>query len=201
MQLNKTHKRKIVRAIMQDIPQVSYKALIRDYVQAEAVALMPPEVKAVYDNEELRRYLCCVDLQAHGIYSGHCGSIFWHRNGSEASRYSPTLYLTRRHYNSPSDALTEKLLKKVGPKVAEYCRLSEEQGKARKSMEERLESMLEGIRTLKQAKTLLEPELHKYLPEEPPKAEQKAAQASTALVPYVVAHLKEMGWPKDKEAA
>jgi hypothetical protein len=57
--------------------------------------------------------------------------------------------------------------------------------------------MLYDIRTLKQAKTLLEPELHKYLPEEPPK-EPKSAQASTALVPYVVAGLREMGWPKDK---
>jgi hypothetical protein len=58
--------------------------------------------------------------------------------------------------------------------------------------------MLYDIRTLKQAKTLLEPELHKYLPEEPPK-EPKPAQASTALVPYVVAGLREMGWPKDQE--
>jgi len=47
---------------------------------------------------------------------------------------------------------------------------------------------------------LLEPELHKYLPEEPPK-DMKPAQASTALVPYVVAGLREMGWPKDKEEA
>jgi hypothetical protein len=27
----------------------------------------------------------------------------------------------------------------------------------------------------------------------------KPAQASTALVPYVVAGLREMGWPKDQE--
>ena len=67
-------------------------------------------------------------------------------------------------------------------------------------MRQKLQTMLRGIRTLKQAKTLLEPELHKYLPPEPPKdPAQKAAQASTALVPYVVANLREMGWPKDKE--
>jgi hypothetical protein len=83
----------------------------------------------------------------------------------------------------------------------DHCiRLAEEQGKACRSMRDKLTTMLRGIRTLKQAKALLEPELHKYLPVEPPKDEaQKAAQASTALVPYVVANLREMGWPKEDQ--
>ena len=69
-------------------------------------------------------------------------------------------------------------------------------------MKQKLYTMLACIRTLKQAQTLLEPELHKYLPEEPPKdPAQKSAQASTALVPYVVANLREMGWPKEAGAA
>jgi hypothetical protein len=86
-----------------------------------------------------------------------------------------------------------------GP-LADLSRAAEEQWRARRSMEEKLEAMLRGIRTLKQAKTLLEPELHKYLPEEPPK-DMKPAQASTALVPYVVAGLREMGWPKEDQQA
>ena len=85
--------------------------------------------------------------------------------------------------------------------VQDILSLAETQAKARESMREKLFTMLAGIRTLKQAKTLLEPELHKYLPAEPPKADAKAAQASVALVPYVVDALKEMGWPKTKEVA
>ncbi len=86
----------------------------------------------------------------------------------------------------------------VHEQMYELAKKAEEQWKARSSMGDKLRMMLYDIRTLKQAKTLLEPELHKYLPEEPPK-EPKAAQASTALVPYVVAGLREMGWPKDQE--
>jgi hypothetical protein len=81
--------------------------------------------------------------------------------------------------------------------IYELAKAAEEQWKARRSMEDKLKTVLAGIRTLKQANTLLEPELHKYLPAEPPK-DMKPAQASTALVPYVVAGLREMGWPKEE---
>ena len=200
MNLNKTHKAKIVRAIMADIPQVNYASLICDYVQAEALELLPPEVLPLYHNEKLRRYLECADLMVNGSYLGWIGSIYWPRATDDASRYCPTINLTRRHYNN-SHPLTLKLLDKVHAKVVDYCEKAERQRKDRDSMEQKLETILAGIRTLKQAKTLLEPELHKYLPAEPAKADQKAAQASTALVPYVVANLREMGWPKTEEAA
>ena len=104
--------------------------------------------------------------------------------------------IERRPVNNTAE--DQELVTEVQGPLADLSRAAEEQWKARRSMEEKLEAMLRGIRTLKQAKTLLEPELHKYLPEEPPK-DMKPAQASTALVPYVVAGLREMGWPKDQE--
>jgi hypothetical protein len=189
MNLNKTHKARIVRDIMADIPVIDYSAQAQALLQAKAVEKMPAEIKAIYDNPELRRWLPTRWVQ----FANHLSSsyIVWQREGREA--VGGTLYAYRIHYNSAVE--DQELVTEVQGPLADLSRAAEAQWKARWSMEEKLEAMLRGIRTLRQAKTLLEPELHKYLPEEPPK-DNKPAQASTALVPYVVAGLREMGWPK-----
>ena len=195
MQLNRTQKSIIVRKIMADIPFTNYGKIIHDLVQAAAYRLMPDAMKAVYDNEALRPFLGLRHCIVPGAHVGRVGTIYW----AGPSGYS-TLYLNRFEYYRQENEITKKLLDEVQVPVAEAVRRAEEQGKARESMEQKLTTMLAGIRTLKQAKTMLEPELHKYLPVEPPEdAAQKSAQASTALVPYVVANLREMGWPKDQE--
>lgn len=200
MNLTKTQKSQIVSAIMADVPRIDYAKLVRDYVQAEALKLMPPEVLALYQNENLRRYIECAEIIAGGAGLGLLRSIYWPRPEDEVSRYCRPVYLTRRNLNDEKDTLTMALFDAVRDRVSDYIAKADQQRKDRDSMAGKLHVMLSGIRTLKQAKTLLEPELHKYLPAEPPKVE-KTAQASTALVPYVVANLREMGWPKDKEVA
>jgi hypothetical protein len=55
------------------------------------------------------------------------------------------------------------------------------------------------IRTLKQAKLLLEPELHKYLPVDVYSARTRAGATGTELVLHVVSDLTAMGWPNIKE--
>lgn len=197
MQLNKVHKAMIVNKIMADIPQTNYGEVINRLVQAKAYELMPDAVKALYDNVATRVFLSQRYCTVYGDYVGSVGYVYW---SYQRSVTHDALYLNRPHYNDSDTDLTKKLLAEVRVPVNEAVRRAEEQGKARNSMREKLYTMMAGIRTLKQAKTLLEPELHKYLPEEPPKdPAQKAAQASTALVPYVVANLREMGWPKDQE--
>jgi hypothetical protein len=192
MNLTKGHKAKIVRDIMADIPQIDHTAQAHALLQAKAIEKMPPEVRAVYDKPELRRWLS-VRFATHAAHIGG-GSIIWQREGEHG--HATSLYAYRIHYNGAAE--DQELVREVQGPLADLSRAAEEQWKARRSMEEKLETVLRGIRTLKQAKTLLEPELHKYLPEEPPK-DMKPAQASTALVPYVVAGLREMGWPKDQE--
>lgn len=192
MNLNKTDKATIVRKIMADIPKIDYSVQAQALLQAKAVERMPAEVRAIYDNPELRRWLATryVTRQHHisGFY------VFWQsKNG-----HSDWLRASRGELNS--DPEDREILTEIQKPLAELARAAEQQWKARRSMEEKLQTMLDGIRTLKQAKTLLEPELHKYLPEEPAK-DNKPAQASTALVPYVVANLREMGWPKDEGEA
>lgn len=195
MQLNKAQKAMIINKIMEDIPRTNYGEVINGIVQAKAYELMPAEVKVVYDNEDTRRFLSKRHCVAYGDYAGGIGYVYW---GAKTTH--DTLYVNRPHYNDDDGELTKELLAEVRVAVDKAVRRAEEQGKARNSMREKLYTMLVGIRTLKQAKDMLEVELHKYLPVEPPKDDtQKAAQASTALVPYVVANLREMGWPKDQE--
>jgi len=189
MNLNKTHKARIVRDIMADIPQIDYAAQAKAILQAKAIEKMPAEVRAVYDNPDLRHWLATRYASNHTHLSG--SYIFWQcKNGA-----GDWLYVSRCGRNG--DPEDRELVTEVHESLTELAKAAEEQWKARRSMEDKLRMMFYDIRTLKQAKTLLEPELHKYLPEEPPK-EPKPAQASTALVPYVVAGLREMGWPKDK---
>jgi hypothetical protein len=194
MQLNKTHKAKIVLDIMADIPQIDHTAQAHALLQAKAIEKMPAEVRAVYDKPELRRWLA-VRFATHANHIG--GSyIVWQREGELG--HGTSLYAYRIHYNDSTE--DRELVREVQGPLADLSRAAEDQWKARRSMEDKLKTVLAGIRTLKQAKTLLEPELHKYLPVEPPKDDaQKAAQASTALVPYVVANLREMGWPKEDQ--
>jgi hypothetical protein len=191
MNLNKGHKAKIVRDIMADIPRIDHTAQAHALLQAKAIEKMPPEVRAIYDKPELRRWLAA----RFATHANHLGgaNIIWQREREDG--HGTSLYAYRIHYNNTAE--DQELVTEVQGPLADLSRAAEEQWKARRSMEEKLETVLRGIRTLKQAKTLLEPELHKYLPEEPPK-DMKPAQASTALVPYVVAGLREMGWPKDQ---
>ena len=191
MNLNKTHKAKIVRDIMTDIPAVDYAAQAHSLLQAKAIEKMPPEVRAVYDNPDLRPWLAVRFASTANHISG--SYIVWQREWLEGT--GGTLYAYRVTQNSGTEDIA--FLIKVQEPLAALAKAAEEQWKARRSMEDKLKTVLAGIRTLKQAKTLLEPELHKYLPEEPPK-DMKPAQASTALVPYVVAGLREMGWPKEE---
>jgi hypothetical protein len=191
MNLNKTHKAKIVRDIMADIPMVDYTAKAHSLLQAKAIEKMPPEVRAVYDNPDLRPWLAVRFASTPSHISG--SYIIWQREWLEG--IGSTLYAYRIHHNGAAE--DRAFLMEVQEPLAALAKAAEEQWKARRSMEEKLETVLRGIRTLKQANTLLEPELHKYLPAEPPK-DMKPAQASTALVPYVVAGLREMGWPKEE---
>lgn len=200
MQLSKTHKEQIVNAILKDVPVVDYAEMINDYLQAEAVKLMPPEVRAIYENVELRRFLGSVQTSISAPYFSAYGAIFFCGDSGSPVTYSPTLHLSNPSWNGSLSPLAKTFMDNVTVHVTELAAKGEAQAKARNAMRQKLMTMLQGIRTLEQAKTLLEPELHKYLPVEPPNdPAQKAAQASTALVPYVVSSLREMGWPKDQE--
>jgi len=57
MKLNKTHREAFVRAVMADVPTVDYDQLIRDVALKAAVDQLPPDVRKVWDNPDLRAYV------------------------------------------------------------------------------------------------------------------------------------------------
>lgn len=195
MNLTKAHKSDIVAAILKDIPQIDYKTKIREYVQAEAVKLMPAAVLALYNDDGLRPFVAT--MRIYGRYYGSSGDCGYVHFVSHDPSNCHTIYLTN---GGEHDPLTKMLKANVREAVLEFCAAGEKQDKDRDSMHDKLYHMLLPIRTLKQAKTLLEADLHKYLPVAPPKGD-KATSTSVALVPYVVDSLKEMGWPKGQVAA
>lgn len=196
MQLSKAAKDAMVRRIMADIPMVDYTAEAQSLLVSKARELMPPEIRAIYDNEELRPFLATARVHAGGYLNSHNLNLCWER----LSPYDQTLYPFAGSYDEKNQKRTKALMDAIRPKMRELKTKAEEQSKARASMQEKLTAAFKGLRTLAQAKVLLEPELHKYLPSPPPKTDADI-KASTALVPYVVSNLREMGWPKDQEPA
>jgi hypothetical protein len=196
MNLSISVKAGIVSKIMRDVPQTDFSDLIQKYVQKVALDLMPAAVRAVYEDEALRPFLSAkVGLYISGYNAlGHMGGIYW-----RAPNDRSMIYLSKFSRNGEMDALTAKLLETIQPTIENMAKLSEEQHRARTRMEDNLRDMLRPVRTLKQAKLVLEPELHRYLPSDIYASRTRAAAAGTELVLHVVSDLKAMGWPKIKE--
>ena len=195
MNLSLSVKAGIVSKIMRDVPSIDYSDLILEYVQKVALDLMPAPARALYENEALRPFLNGkVGLYISGFNSlGHMGGIYW-----RAPNDRSMLYLSKFSRNGDVDAITAKLLETIQLKVATLANLAEEQHRARARMEGKLRELLASVRTLKQAKVVLEPQLHHYLPEDTYAMRNRAASSGTALVIHVVSDLAAMGWPKDQ---
>ena len=57
MRLTNTMRTAFVRAAMQDVPQVDYTEQIRSAAIDYAVAKMPPKIRAIWNDKELRGYI------------------------------------------------------------------------------------------------------------------------------------------------
>lgn len=57
MRLNKHHKEAIVRAILQDVPQIDYETQIDDFVAKALYKNAPKEIQTVWDCKKLRGWL------------------------------------------------------------------------------------------------------------------------------------------------
>ena len=198
MNLSISVKAGIVSKIMRDIPRIDYAALIQEHVQKVALEMMPTEARALYENPLLRPFLNgSVGLYISGCNDlGHVGGIFWRAPNDRAM-----LYLSKFSRNGDMDEMTVKLLEAVRDPVDLLVKLAEEQYRARKNIESKLRDLMLSVRTLKQAKIVLEPELHKYLPVDVYSARNRAASTGTELVLHVVSDLQAMGWPKDQVPA
>lgn len=198
MNLSISVKAGIVSKIMRDVPRIDYSALVQEHIQKVALEMMPAEARALYENPLLRPFLNgTVGLYISGCNDlGHVGGIYWRAPNDRAM-----LYLSKFSRNGDMDEMTVKLLEAVRDPVDLLVKLAEEQYRARRSIESKLRDLMLSVRTLKQAKVVLEPELHKYLPVDSYSARNRAASTGTELVLHVVSDLQAMGWPKDQAPA
>lgn len=198
MNLSISVKAGIISNIMRDVPKVDYAALVQEHVQKVALEMMPAEARALYENPTLRPFLNgSVGLYISGCNDlGHVGGIFW-----RAPKDRAMLYLSKFSRNGDMDEMTMKLLEAVRGPIELLVGLADKQSRARRNIEGKLRDLMLSVRTLKQAKLVLEPELHKYLPVDVYSARNRSGSTGTELVLHVVSDLTAMGWPKDQAPA
>lgn len=137
MKLSASDRDAFVTAVMGDVPRIDYEGQAKDMVRAECVAKLPPKVRALWDDKELRGFVRC-DSYQH-VY-GFTGSV----------AVPPVGYTMT--------AATTKKVKALADKHAA-------QRKQRDALRDKVKAVIQGCTTLKQARERL-PEFAKYLPAE-----------------------------------
>lgn len=74
MKLTTAIREAFVRAVMQDVPFTDYKEEIRVFVQAMAATKLPPKIKEIYDDLQLRGYLNTERVYIGGGYIQYYGT-------------------------------------------------------------------------------------------------------------------------------
>ena len=162
MNLNKYDREAFVRAVMDDVPSTDYVTQMRDLGAKTVIASLPPEVKGV--------------LEKHPEYLERGGVVM---------PGSGNLYMVRPNPRVLRDGYPE-----VWAELVELESKNREQAARREALEAKLKAIIEGCRTLKQAKERL-PEFEKYLP-----AERGVTGTTNLPVANLVAELIAAGWPK-----
>jgi hypothetical protein len=169
MKLNISDRDAFVRAVMHDVPRTDYLEQAHKLVQADICSHMSPRVLAAYEDRTEREYFGA----RHLYFSPHIASGYY--IGALASYQ-----------------LSEALKVQLEELSAKHI----EQSNTHAALRQKLQSIINGCSTLKQAKERL-PEFEKYLPDD------RTTTGTTQLpaIANVVAELTVLGWPKDKEAA
>ncbi len=124
-----------VRAAMLDVPNVDYDSLIRKLVHDDAVAALPPAVKKIYLDPNLRHFV-----------------------RTTYDRYYE-VQVSYPHFSDDTRLLTDK----VKPKVSQLADLDKVQRELRRELQVKLRNVAYSVTTRK-ALALLLPEFEKYLP-------------------------------------
>lgn len=172
--------------IMKNLPSRNYVPEIHKLVQDTIVEFMAPEVRAVYDNPELRGYLRRGNIE---VRSGSNCVNMW-GNDDYRQMYGITKPLTIQMDERAEALLVEGTmyhslyhkLKKSGL-VGDYFK----QRDLRDSVSKRLKANLRAATTYKKLYEILEPELHHYIPKD------AVAANLPATVAPVVDDLRKLG--------
>ena len=168
MKLTKTDKDAFVVAVMNDVPSVDYTSQARVLVTADAASKLPKNVRAIWDNNETRGFIRC--------------DIYFRAAGFNTSFSIPYVDY------APSVAMAKKLQGLADKNQA--------QRKQRDDLRDKVNAVISGCTTLKQALDRL-PEFAKYLPTE----RGTTGVSGLPAIANVVADLSKAGWPKDRTKA
>jgi len=178
MRLTKEHRQAIAKAAANDIPQVDYEERVRELIDADIEAHLPPQVRPVYANPRMREeYLANTTVHIRAD-----------NPSVEVDGRSRTPNYYQNHYCGAGYRPSQMLRKKIVALLAEGL-----QQRARvKQAERTVLQALAPLRTTDQVREAY-PQLAKYLPTE-------EAPAKHALVPVdidPIGALRALGWPKE----
>lgn len=136
MKLTITMKEEFVRAVMQDVPQHDFYADFQKVVQDFAVSKMPPEIRKIWRNNELRGFLRT--------------NSYWDDLSCDYPIFGSS--------KSEECALIREL-----KEVKEIQLKARQESERRAQLRNKIKSAIYSVSTVKQARELL-PEFEKYLP-------------------------------------
>ena len=158
MRLTKVIREAFVRAAMADVPQDDYQAKIHKLIQDDAIAQLPPKVKAIAQDKDLRHFL---KTESHYIQGYNCSNV----------RVMHPEYQRSPSVNSQVEAMLVALAHQVE-------RIN--------ALKAKLQATADAVTTRKALVELL-PEFEKYLPADESKAIASLPAVANVLSDFVKA--------------
>lgn len=158
MRLTKVIRDAFVRAAMDDVPKKDYQAKIHKLIQDDAIAQLPPKVKAIAQDKDLRHFL---NTETHYISGYNCSNV---RVMHHEYQRSPSV-------NTQVEAMLVELANQV---------------EKRNELLSKLQATADAVTTRKALIDLL-PEFEKYLPADEAKAVATLPAVANVLSDFVKA--------------
>jgi hypothetical protein len=158
MRLTKTIREAFVRAAMDDVPKEDYQAKIHKLIQDDAISKLPPKIKAIAQDKELRHFL---KTESHYIQGYHISNV----------RVMHPEYVRSPNVNTQVEAL-----------LVDFSNQTERMN----SLKIKLTAAADAVTTRKALVDLL-PEFEKYLPADESKAVASLPAVANVLSDFVKA--------------
>lgn len=176
------------REIMKDLPSRDFCKEIHALAQSIILDHAPEDVKALYDNPELRKFLLRSTL---AVRVGNKSVYLWHGNERHDEVYGLTDGISIRmdDYDNVHRLKEGSLYRELVIKLHKSELVSGyfEQDELRASVSRRLRTNLNAASTFKKLYEILEPELHHYIPKD------EVTPQLPACVAPVVDDLRKLG--------
>jgi hypothetical protein len=141
MRLTQYHRQAFVSAVMNDVPEIDYDEIVHKLAQDHLVERMPPKVRAVFDDKQLRHYL------------------------TTTRTYFPGSVASAEFYGDEGDCYWWKQVPELSAKISEVLQQANKHHEQRNELERKLRAVAKSC-TTRAALAKALPEFEKYLPAE-----------------------------------